>query len=561
MTQYIFNRNESIDGLYDVKFFLRSDDIFEIYRVQTKTDELKFLKVIKPSSVACINLESLKANLNECSVIDQKYLLRTSNLTSILVNERVAYYYTQDFVAGETLDSMLKREVYIPTHMACRLVNNIAEICGSAEQSLLTYITPDNVYLSYIEEKPTVYLATFSINDFLKDNTRKASRSYLAYMDAPDNSNINYSLATLLYRCLFGVLPWQYDIDWYEDKKPVFTQIESHRNQRDISKSSTFTQFIPDELKAIIFDTLNGTNNDRFIEQLDRFIKNYYEFAFSSSQIELTEKTISPPTSKKLGLSEVAGMDELKSLLQVDIIEPLKNKTDYEKYGIKPLNGVLFYGPPGCGKTFIAKQLAYELNHTFFEIKPSDIASPYIHGTQEKIGELFKQAHAKAPSVIFIDEVDAILPSRDSANMNQHYSAEVNEFLSQLTECSEKGILVIMATNRPNVIDNAILRTGRIDKTIYIPLPDVTTRTALLRLLLKDRPTDPLMDLDSIALLLSSYTSSDIRYIVNETAKLALSDESNINAEQLSSVIRKTKSSVDYNQIEKFDSSSKLQRF
>jgi len=561
MTQYIFNRNESVDGLYDVKFFLRSDDILETYRVQTKTDELKFLKVIKPSSVASINLESLKANLKECSVVDQEYLLQTSNLTSILVEEGVAYYYTQDFVAGETLDSMLKREVYIPTHTACRLVKNIADICASTERLSFSYVTPDNVYLSYTEEKPTVYLAAFNINDTLKDSTRKVSRSYLSYMNVPDSSNVNYSLATLLYRCLFGVLPWQYDIDWYEDKKTVFTQIESHRNQRDISKSSTFTQFIPYELKAIIFDTLNGTNNDRFIGQLNHFIKSYYEFAFSSPQIELTKKITPLPTSKKLGLSEVAGMDELKSLLRADIIEPLKNKTDYEKYGISPLNGILFYGPPGCGKTFIAKQLAYELNHTFFEIKPSDIASPYVHGTQQKIGELFKQAHAKAPSVIFIDEVDAILPSRDSDNMNQHYAAEVNEFLSQLTECSEKGILVIMASNRPGVIDNAILRTGRIDKTIHIPLPDVTTRKALLRLLLKDRPTDPLIDLDSIALLLSSYTSSDIRYIVNETAKLALLDENNINAEQLSSVIRKTKSSVDYNQIEKFDSFSKLQRF
>ena len=113
MTQCIFNRNEIIDGLYDVKFFLRSDDLSETYRVQTKTDELKFLKVIKPSSVASINLESLKASLKNCSIVDQEHLLKTSNLTSILVEEGVAYYYMQDFVAGETLDSMLKREVYI----------------------------------------------------------------------------------------------------------------------------------------------------------------------------------------------------------------------------------------------------------------------------------------------------------------------------------------------------------------------------------------------------------------------------------------------------------------
>ena len=163
--------------------------------------------------------------------------------------------------------------------------------------------------------------------------------------------------------------------------------------------------------------------------------------------------------------------------------------------------------------------------------------------------------------MIFIDEVDAVMPSRDSAHMGQHYSSEVNEFLAQLTECSEKGILTIMATNRPDAIDKAILRTGRVDKAVYIPLPDFDTRKEMLKILLKGRPIDSGLDIDSIAMLMAHYTSSDINYMVNEAAKLALKENSKIGHEHLTEVLRKTKSSVNYDQLEKYDSFTEFQRF
>ena len=135
-----------------------------------------------------------------------------------------------------------------------------------------------------------------------------------------------------------------------------------------------------------------------------------------------------------------------------------------KKYGIQPLNGILLYGPAGCGKTYIAKNLAEELGFYYIEIKPSDLDSTYIHGTQEKIGKLFQKAEANAPTLIFIDEVDAILPKRDLDNLNPHYAAEVNEFLAQMTDCMSRRIFIIAATNRPNAIDPALRRFGRFDR-------------------------------------------------------------------------------------------------
>ena len=113
--------------------------------------------------------------------------------------------------------------------------------------------------------------------------------------------------------------------------------------------------------------------------------------------------------------------------------------------------------------------------HNFLMVKTSDLASIYIHGSQEKIGSLFKQAQEKAPSVLCFDEFDALVPNRSNID-NTSMSGEVNEFLSQLNNCSKKGIFVIATSNRPDKIDPAVLRTGRIDKQIYVPLPDLDAR-------------------------------------------------------------------------------------
>ena len=287
----------------------------------------------------------------------------------------------------------------------------------------------------------------------------------------------------------------------------------------------------------------------------DEFLHQYYEKFQIDGDFEINKPELKTIENSSLnGLSKVAGMAKLKQTLQSDIISPLKEQNLYKKYGIQPLNGILLYGPPGCGKTYIAKQLAEELNYSFFEIKPSDLASTYVHGTQEKIGKLFRDARLSSPSMIFIDEVDAILPSRDTANINQHYASEVNEFLAQMTDCSDKGIFIIMATNRPDIIDKAILRTGRIDKLVYVDLPDYTSRQELLKLLLNNRPIENNLDISNLALNLSGYTCSDIKFIVNEAAKSALKRNSSIADADFSEALQNTAPSVSFEQIEKYES-------
>jgi hypothetical protein len=229
-----------------------------------------------------------------------------------------------------------------------------------------------------------------------------------------------------------------------------------------------------------------------------------------------------PHTNENRGLNKVAGMSLLKDQLRKEIIGPLRSPQIYEKYRIGVPNGILFYGPPGCGKTYMARQLAEELGYFFQDVKPSDVASRFIHDTVLRIREMFDLALEKAPSVLFIDEFDAFAPSRSELGGHQQYkSEEVNEFLANLEGCADRKVLVIAATNAPEKIDAAVRRAGRFAKLVFIPPPDAEARIAMLQFHLLDRPVEPDVDIRGVGLVLDGYSASDIRFLVEEAARAA----------------------------------------
>ena len=228
-------------------------------------------------------------------------------------------------------------------------------------------------------------------------------------------------------------------------------------------------------------------------------------------------------TRKGNGFRDIAGMEDLKGFVTEVFINVLQNPNCAKAYGICPPS-MLFYGPSGCGKTFFAEKMAEEIGINFMKIVPDDLACTWVHGTQQKIGEVFRNAEKQAPTLLFFDEFDAMVPRRSGEEATQHYDNEVNEFLCMLNNASDRGIYVVAATNHPERIDKAVLRTGRIDEMIYIDMPDRKARKSLFSLALSKLPADTNIDTDRLAELTEGYNCSDISYIVKTAARKTFND-------------------------------------
>lgn len=216
-------------------------------------------------------------------------------------------------------------------------------------------------------------------------------------------------------------------------------------------------------------------------------------------------------------LDQVAGMASLKAALRRNFVDIVRHSEMAAIYGITPPNGILLYGAPGCGKTYVAEKAAQESGLKYQIIRPSDLGSVYIHGSQAKIADTFKQAEANAPMILIFDEFDAIAPRRDSGNGNQ--ANEVNEILTQMNNCADRGIYVLALTNRPDMIDAAVLRAGRLDEKFYVGLPDTDARREIFALELKNRPCADDIDLSRLSDATANFTCGDISYMVKEAAR------------------------------------------
>ena len=217
---------------------------------------------------------------------------------------------------------------------------------------------------------------------------------------------------------------------------------------------------------------------------------------------------------------DVAGEDEAKESL-VEVVDFLHNPQKYSKIGARLPKGALLVGPPGTGKTLLAKAVAGEAHVPFFSLTGSDFVELYVGMGASRVRDLFKEANKNAPCIIFIDEIDAIGRSRDSkyGGGNEEREQTLNQLLSEMDGFdSSKGILIIGATNRPEILDKALLRPGRFDRRIIVDKPDLKGRVEILKVHAKDVNMDETVDLDAIALATSGAVGSDLANMINEAA-------------------------------------------
>ena len=217
---------------------------------------------------------------------------------------------------------------------------------------------------------------------------------------------------------------------------------------------------------------------------------------------------------------DVAGEDEAKESL-VEVVDFLHNPQKYSKIGAKLPKGALLVGPPGTGKTLLAKAVAGEAHVPFFSLTGSDFIELYVGVGASRVRDLFKEATKNAPCIVFIDEIDAIGRSRDSkyGGGNEEREQTLNQLLSEMDGFdSSKGILILGATNRPEILDKALLRPGRFDRRIIVDKPDLKGRVEILKVHAKDVKMDETVDLDAIALATSGAVGSDLANMINEAA-------------------------------------------
>ncbi len=216
---------------------------------------------------------------------------------------------------------------------------------------------------------------------------------------------------------------------------------------------------------------------------------------------------------------DVGGLEDVKKALKEAVEWPLKHPESFEAMGIKPPRGILLYGPPGTGKTLLAKAVATESEANFISIKGPEILSKWVGESERAIREIFAKARQAAPCVVFIDEIDAIAPRRGLFGDSHVTDRVVNQLLTEMDGIQElKGVVVIAATNRPDIVDPSLLRPGRFDRMIYVPPPDEKARLEILKVHTRNVPLADDVDLEQIAKETEFYTGADLAALVREAA-------------------------------------------
>jgi len=225
-----------------------------------------------------------------------------------------------------------------------------------------------------------------------------------------------------------------------------------------------------------------------------------------------------------IAFKDVGGLEALKDEIRMKIIHPLTHADLYKAYGKKIGGGILLYGPPGCGKTFLARATAGEINANFISVGINDVLDMWIGSSEKNLHEVFDRARRGKPCVLFFDEVDALAASR--TDMRTHGGRHlINQFLSELDgiQSDNDGVLILAATNAPWHVDPAFRRPGRFDRILFVPPPDAPARAAVLRVMLKGKPVDPI-DHDTVAKKTDGFSGADLKAVVDLTIEAKLRD-------------------------------------
>jgi len=263
---------------------------------------------------------------------------------------------------------------------------------------------------------------------------------------------------------------------------------------------------------------------------------NFQHALAATSPSALRENVVEVPN---VSWEDVGGLEDVKRELYETVQYPLEHADKFEKFGMQPSKGVLFYGPPGCGKTLLAKAIANECGANFISIKGPELLTMWFGESEANVRELFDKARAAAPCILFFDEIDSIAKARGGGASEAGGAGDrvINQILTEIDGVgARKSVFVIGATNRPDILDNAVTRPGRLDQLIYIPLPDYKSRVSIFRANLRKSPVEPAVDIEQLASATEGFSGADITEICQRAAKNAIRESVNAGIERAKQV-------------------------
>ncbi|MEF8874248.1 MAG: AAA family ATPase [Candidatus Thermoplasmatota archaeon] len=295
-------------------------------------------------------------------------------------------------------------------------------------------------------------------------------------------------------------------------------------------------------------------------------IKDWYSGYFTSQagETDVGSRVAEMESLGETTFEDVGGLESVKEDIYESLVTPLTQKNIAEEFGVDPPTGVLMFGAPGCGKTLMMKALANELNIEMISVKCSDVMSKWYGESEQRIAKLFAAAKQRAPCILFLDEIESLAKERGSYASDDVTGRLLSIMLSELDGLeSEEKMIVVGSTNKPKMLDPALLRPGRLDKIIYVPPPDFESRVQILRIHLMDKPVDPRVDLAEVAEETERFSGADLANLCNEAATRAMTramktgQQSAITQEDFETIMPKIKPSIKINMIKQYEQAKK----
>ena len=545
-----FKKGEKI-GKYVINSFIKKGAVAESYTVLGPDDMMYFMKIYELQSIPREQLfegkEVYEIQLcKELNSDDYANVVRYVDNGEVKKSNVVYHYLVTEFYRGITLYDAVRNEGRFDLEDAVQITLCVLSGLSFIHSRALIHndIRPSNIMLQELDDgmlMPTI-IDLGHISYMVKGRPTFADEDLMPYFRAPETFRSVYtvksdifSTGALLYFLMFGKSPWE-DMDLRllnGDKKKIADAVKKSRKQDLILETDEVK--LPDYMKAILLKAMAKKPEDRFgsaaefaqdlLQQvMPELAKQKEEGEPDTQQEEEQEQDNKAPiiTFKKgsgSGFDNVTGRDELKEQLRKEVLFALHNPEKAAQYRLPAINGVLLYGPPGCGKSLVLKSFAEELGFNYTIIHGPEMGHIYQEGVLDNLQRLFDAAEIKAPFVICIDELEFVAPN-PNAEGEENVTPQISALYGMMNECSKKGILVVATTNRPDLIDQSIMRVGCFDRVFFVPQPDFEARKDIFMEHLKERPCEEI-DYDELARLSDDFNAGDIAEAVNEAAMTA----------------------------------------